>query len=1099
MVCPACRAETRPGTRFCEECGARLELACPACGAAIPADKKFCGACGTPLGARASGPAAAPGRRPAQAREPAARPGPGPIRDVSPAAYTPAHLAERILKDRSALAGERKQVTVLFADASGFTSMSEQLDPEDVHEIINRAFELMLAEIHRYEGTVNQFLGDGLMALFGAPIAHEDHARRAAHAALGVRGALARYRQDLLAARGIDFRVRLGLNTGLVVVGAIGDNLRMDYTAVGDTTNTAARMLDLAEPGQIAVAEATERLIGAYFEMRQLGTFTVKNRAQPLAAYELGPARARVSRLAARAVQGLSPFVGRGDALATLERASSSARAGRGQAVFVVGDAGIGKSRLLLEFRERVTREVTWLEGDCISFGQATPFFPVIELLKQEFDIDDRDGEPEVVAKIESGVAALGDEARELLPYVRYLLSADPGDPAVGSMDPGTRRARIVDALRRLTGAAARHRPVVFTIEDAHWMDSASEEFLKSLAESLPGMAVLLVVTYRPLYEPPFGDRTYYWRVPLQPVDEAGAVRIVRSALGVDDLPWDLTSLIARKAEGNPFFLEEIGRTLVETGAVRVEAGRLVTTRAASAIAVPDTVQDLIAARLDRLGEPQKRTVQTASVIGREFGLDLLRRVSDVQEQLERALGDLQRIELIYEKAGYGNAEYVFRHALTQDVAYTSLLQAERKRLHTLIGSAIEEVYAGRLDEHAEELVHHFTRGEVSERVARYARDAGDRAAALCADDRAVELYDLALGALARLPETPETARAGIDLRLAMRVPLWRAGRAERLFALFKEAEDLAKRFGATAQLDRIYAFLVQYFWAKGDQDRALDYGRRCLEAAEARGDLGLRVTGLFYIAHAFLALGRHREGLERAREILALLDGPPAMERFGLSGLPYSGACAIGASCLVEIGDHAGALALLERGRAVADASRHLYSQAVIAIVEGEVLARMGRPHDAIGVLESAADTSREKNFYGQLINALRHLALAYVLAGRAGDGVSAAREAIEMQERANVSVYRTQKLALLAAAHLALGELDRAEQALAQAFEFAAKNGERGLEGWARVTAAELALARDDRDGAEQQLDAAQEIAEELEMAPLVARCRALARPRA
>src|SRR3989338_2168639 len=302
LRCAACQTETRPGGRFCEEGGARLEAACPACGAPVPAGRKFCGACGAPL-AGAAAPAAAPATE----------------RFASPQAYTPPHLAERILRDRSALSGERKQVPVLFADVSGFTSLSERLDPEDVHALINRAFELMLAEIHRYEGTVNQFLGDGLMALFGAPIAHEAPAQRAAPAALAMQRALAAYRAEV-APRGIEFRVRMGLNTGLVVVGAIGDNLRMDYTAVGDTTNTAARMQQLAEPGQIVVADATQRVIAPYFELRALGAVPVKGKSQPVAAWELTGAGPAVSRLAARAGRGASPRLGGRGAAGPLAR-----------------------------------------------------------------------------------------------------------------------------------------------------------------------------------------------------------------------------------------------------------------------------------------------------------------------------------------------------------------------------------------------------------------------------------------------------------------------------------------------------------------------------------------------------------------------------------------------------------------------------------------------------------------------------------------------------------------------------------------------------------------------------------------------------------
>src|SRR5213596_3560518 len=967
MRCLACGTENRPGVKYCEECGATLDVVCPACGTSVPTGKKFCGTCGAALAAPVPLASAA-----------------ATARFESPRAYTPAHLAERILKDRAALSGERKQVTVLFADVSGFTSISERLDPEEVHALINRAFEVMLAEIHRYEGTVNQFLGDGLMALFGAPIAHEDHAQRAAHAALAMQQALSRDRDELERTRGIAFRVRLGLNTGLVVVGAIGDNLRMDYTAVGDTTNTAARMQQLAEPGAIVVAEASQKLIAPYFATRALGAVPVKGKSQPVAAYELLKALEGVTRLDARAARGLSPFVGRDDALETLARAWAQVRSGRGQAVFVLGDAGIGKSRLLFEFRRRIGDTVTWIEGDCISFGQSIPFLPIVQMLKRNFGIEDHDSEERIVARVHHGVAFLGEEAASVEALLRYLLAVDPGDPAVAALDPVQRRARVVTAIHRLTATGSRRRPIVLVVEDAHWIDGASEDFLKSLTENLPGMAVLLIVTYRPVYAQPFGDRTYYWRIGLQPVDEGAATHIVRATLGVAELPRELAVTIAGKAEGNPFFLEEIGRTLEETGAVRAENGRLVLAQAASTITVPETVQDVIAARLDRLADSQKRTVQTASVIGREFALALLRRVSDLQEQLEQNLTELKRIELIYQKGGFGELEYVFKHALTQDVAYASLLQSERRRLHALIGTAIEEVYAGRLEERAEGLAYHFSRGEVRDKVVQYAREAGERAAALFVDDKAVEFYETALAALRHGEETRETARLGIDIRLAMRAPLWRSGRLDPLFERFKEAEALATRYDETERLDTIYAFLVQYYWAKGQQDQAIEYGKRCLATAEARGELGLRVTGHFYLAHAYQALGQFPPAIEHSREILVLLEGGKEGERFGLSGLPYSGACATAAEALAELGDTHGALELVRRGERAAEAADHLYSRIVLAVAHGSFLAREGAPNEAIAMLEPAVQTCREKNFVGQLMRGLTRLGDAYALAGR-------------------------------------------------------------------------------------------------------------------
>jgi len=1078
MKCPRCQHDNPPGSNFCLGCGTRLGATCDACGSDLPAGARFCNKCGRLV----SGP---PSDRSS-----------GESRFASPESYTPKHLAEKILTSKSALEGERKQVTVLFADVSGFTSLSERLDPEDVHGLINRAFELMLAEIHAYEGTVNQFLGDGLMALFGAPVAHEDHAVRAAHAALGMQRALGRYRDELVRARGVDFRVRMGLNTGLVVVGAIGDNLRMDYTAVGDTTNTAARMQQLAEPGQVIVAETTAHLIEPYVELRSLGAVAVKNREQLVTAAELLRARPHVSRLAARMAHGLSPFVGRDDALAALERAWATAQTGRGQVALVVGEPGMGKSRLLLELQGRLGATATWVQGECISYGLSIPFLPIVAMLKRNFRVDDGDSEAEVIAKVHRGCAFLDGEARDVEPLLRYLLSVDPGDPSVATRDPVQRRAQIVAAIQRLAAAGSRRRALVLVVEDAHWIDTASEDFLKSLVDNVPGMAVLLIITYRPVYQQPFGQRTYFRHVALQPLEDNAASRIVLSALAVDELPPDLGAAIARRAEGNPFFIEELGRSLLETGAVRAEHGRVVAAQSAAALTVPGTVQDVIAARLDRLAEPQKRTVQTAAVIGREFALSLLQRVSDLHEALERNLGELKRIELIYERFGGHDLEYVFRHALTQDVAYASLLQSERRRLHALIGPALEDLHTGRLEERTEELVHHFTRGEVWDKVVRYAREAAERAAALCADDRAISFYEVALEALGHLPDTVENGRAGVELRLAMRAPLWRGGEPERLFALFKDAEALAGRHSLAEYLETIYAFLVQYYWARGEQDKALEYGNRCVERAQTRGDLALEVTGRFYSMHALFALGRYHEGAREGRALADMLEGPRATERFGLSGLPYSGACAMASECLDQLGDHAGALELIERGRRVADAAGHLYSQMVIAVAHGETLLAAGEAADATGVLEAAARTCRERRFIGQLINALKNLGQAYLVAGRPADAIPVTQESVELQDKAKVAVTQPMMHTTLGQAHLQLGDFERAETSLRTALELAARQDARGLEGWAQLAWAELAHRRGDRAGASDAVDAAQEIAEQLEMRPLLERCRAFLR---
>jgi tetratricopeptide (TPR) repeat protein len=465
--------------------------------------------------------------------------------------------------------------------------------------------------------------------------------------------------------------------------------------------------------------------------------------------------------------------------------------------------------------------------------------------------------------------------------------------------------------------------------------------------------------------------------------------------------------------------------------------------------------------------------------------------VSDVQDQLEGCLTDLKRIELIYEKAPLGDPEYVFRHALTQDVAYASLLQAERRRLHARIGAALEEAYAGRLEERAEELVHHFARGEVWDKVARYAREAGDRAAALFVDARAVELYEVAVDALAHLPDTPAAARLGIEVRLAMRPPLWRAGQLDRIHERFREAEQLATRHGMADVLDTVYAYLVQYHWAKGNPDEALTYGDRCLQIAGARHDLALRVTGLFYRAHTYLTIGRLREALADCEAILAALAGREH-ERLGMSGLPYTGAAYMAAWALTELGDERGAFAMLDRGEAVAEAANHLYSLNMVRGGRAMLLAFAGRYEEAVQIGEPAVAVCRAKNFAGQLMLTSCALAHAYAALGRGREAVALAQQAITLQDAVGAWSDRSWMQLHEALGHLAAGELEEAAADVGRALELAGRHGERGWAAWAHYVGARVAHRRGDAAAAAHHLDEAQDIAEELGQALLLQRCR-------
>jgi class 3 adenylate cyclase len=527
-----------------------------------------------------------------------------------PQSYTPRHLAEKILTARSALEGERRQVTVLFADVANFTTLAERLDPEVVHEIMDHCFERITADVHRFEGTINQYTCDGVMALFGAPIAHEDGPRRAVHAALGIQRALREYAQELQAQRGLLLQMRIGINTGPVVVGKIGDDLRMDYTAVGDSTNLAARLQQHARPGSVVISEATHRLVSGFFETLDLGEVSVKGRA-PARAFEVLRPRGRRARLDVAIERGLTPLIGRERELATLLDRFQEAKAGRGQVVFLAGEAGIGKSRLVLEFRRALAEAgdaVTWLEGRCISFGQSIPFLPLIDQLRENFRIEEWDGEPEIIAKVEHGMRRMG-ELEAHIPYIRYLLAVDPGAPEVAVMDAAARRKQLFDAALALPLRGARMRPLVLVFEDLHWMDSSTEEYLRVLMDSVAAVPLMLLLTYRVGYTPPFGSRSFHTTLTLRNLSEAESLAMAGRVLGSERFPEELKTALMAKAEGVPLFIEEVTKTLLDLGVLRWENGGYRMVKGLTEVHVPDTIQAIIMARLDRLGENGKRTV----------------------------------------------------------------------------------------------------------------------------------------------------------------------------------------------------------------------------------------------------------------------------------------------------------------------------------------------------------------------------------------------------------------------------------------------------------------------------------------------------------
>ncbi len=662
------------------------------CGHGNAPSSHFCNACGEAL----SSPATAPSR-------------------ATPESYTPKHLAARILTSRGALEGERKRVTVLFADLKGSMEMLADRDPEEARQLLDPVLERMMEAVHHYEGTVNQVMGDGIMALFGAPLAHEDHALRACYAALRMQERVRLYGDDMQRTHGVPIQIRVGLNSGDVVVRAIGSDLHMDYTAVGQTTHLAARMEQMAKPGSILLTPAILRLVEGYVRVNSLGPVSVKGLAETVEVFELTGTASTRKPLQVSVGRGLTRFVGRDAEMDQLRLTLERAGAAHGQVVALVGEPGVGKSRLVWELVHS-HRTAGWLalEANSVSYGKASSFLPLVDLLKVYIGIEDRDDPRRVREKLIGKLLPLDEGLRPALPTLEGLLDVPVEDAAWTSLGAEQRRRRVLDAVKRLVLRESQVQPLLLVFEDLHWVDVDTQALLDDLVESLPSHRLLLLVNYRPEYRHGWGGKSYYQQIRLDPLPQETAESLVGSLLGADATLAPLRSILIERAQGNPFFLEESVRALVETGVLSGEPGtyRLVT--AMQVAQVPATVQAILAARIDRLPPEDKTLLQTASVIGKDFPLALLRAITAVSEDdLVGALGRLQSAEFLYETQLLPDAEYTFKHALTHEVAYASLLRERRRTLHANVVDAIEHLYADRLAEYRDRLVHHAFRGEV--------------------------------------------------------------------------------------------------------------------------------------------------------------------------------------------------------------------------------------------------------------------------------------------------------------------------------------------------------------------------------------------------
>jgi class 3 adenylate cyclase/tetratricopeptide (TPR) repeat protein len=861
MKCSNCEFDNREGVKFCEECGAKMELQCPSCGARIPPGRKFCGDCGCNL----------------------TLPSDAPPEELSfdekldkIQRYLPKGLSEKILAQRDRIEGERKQVTVMFCDLEGFTPLTERLGPEESYGIMDQVYEILIHKVHDYEGTVNEMTGDGIMALFGAPIALEDAPQRAIRSSLAIHREMAKFGDSIK--EEIEtippLKMRIGVHTGPVVVGTLGNNLRVEFKAVGDTVNLASRMEGLAGPGTTYVSEETFRSTEGLFRFEALGQREVKGREEPVSIYRVIAPSTRRTRFDVSAERGLTPFVGRERELELLLDGLERSKSGRGQALSIVSEAGVGKSRLLYEFRKAVVNEdVTFLEGRCLSYSRGFAYHPVTDLLKANFDIREGDGDPEITEKVKRGLNILGADEASTLPYLLELLSVKESGIDKISISPEAKKDRIMEALRQIVLKGSEIRPLILAYEDLHWVDKSSEDVLKYVLESIPGARVLMIFTYRPEFVHTWGGKSYHSQATLNRLSNRESLAMVTHILDTEEIDGELEDLILEKTEGIPFFIEEFIRSLKELEIIERRDNSYHLAKDIQDLTIPSTIQDVIMARVDSLPDGAKEVLQTGSAIEREFSYELIKQVTGLPEkELLSNLSALKDSELLYERGIYPQSTYIFKHALTREVVYDSILTKRKKRLHEAIGNAIEELYKNNIDEHYGVLSEHYMASEDYEKGAEYSKLAAKRARERASFNDAIAYGEKSAACLEKLPRTEDVEKKIIDAKVTLGLYY------NQMFQHFEAKEavepimELALKLDYKRRISQIYTIIGTYnFMVEGDYPKALQYLEDALKIAEELEDRLSLFLASHWIGHAFAEsceFDRALHHVEKALEI---------------------------------------------------------------------------------------------------------------------------------------------------------------------------------------------------------------------------------------
>ncbi len=802
-------------------------MKCLSCGFESPAEMNFCGKCGYELTATSD-----LSNKAHSLEEKLAR-----IQR-----YLPEGLTKKILAQKGKIEGERKQVTVMFTDMEGFTPLVEKLGPEEAYSLLDQVYEILIHKVHDYEGTVNEMTGDGIMALFGAPIALEDAPQRAIQSALAIHKEITRFSDRIKQDKGISpIRMRIGIHTGLVVVGTLGNDLRVQFKAVGDTVNLASRMEGLAEPGTTYVTEDTFKLTEGFFRFEALGEKAIKGKEAPVKVYRMFAPSRRRTRFDLSAERGLTPFVGRERELELLLDGFERVKEGRGQAYSIIGEAGVGKSRLLYEFRKAVTNEdVTFLEGKCLSYGRGTAYHPLIDMLKSKFNVREDEQDFEIREKVIRGLEVLKAEQASTLPYLLELLSVkDSGIDRI-PMSLEARKDRIIEALKQIVMKGSGIRPLVMAIEDIHWVDKSSEDALSYFLECIPGARVLLIFTYRPEFVHTWGGRSYHNQMILTRLSNRESLFLAAHLLSTENIDRELEELILTKTEGVPFFIEEFIKSLKDLRIIERKANRYHLAEDIQPVIIPSTIQDVIMARVDSLPNRSKEVLQVGAAIEREFSHELIKGVVGLPpEELLSHLSVLKESELLYERGIYPHSTYIFKHALTQEVVYDSILNRKKKELHEAIGNILEETRKDSLEDRYGILAEHFIASNNYNKAAKYSHLASKKSARSASLTDAISHAKKRVMSLEKLPQTDEVLGQVIDARTTL-------GRFMYQMSYISEAKEtidpiisLALRRGDKRRLSQIYTILGAYYYeVEEDLPKAFKHLEIGLQIAEEIEDI---------------------------------------------------------------------------------------------------------------------------------------------------------------------------------------------------------------------------------------------------------------------